>query len=168
MRSNHNGKSLPRLEEDSVDCRGTVSIQTHGCKLNQADSDALARSFVQAGFSVVSPSEPADVYVVNSCTVTHVADSKARQALRIAHRQNPSGPGGSHRLLCAAGAQRGRRGGRGGAGGWQCEEGAPGRDGAGCAWRGASTPRRWPRLSCPDSWPRPWPHSRHGEDTRRM
>ena len=67
---------------------GTVAIQTHGCKLNQADSETLARRFAVAGYRVVEPSEPADIIVVNTCTVTHVADSKARQALRSAHRRN--------------------------------------------------------------------------------
>lgn len=74
----------------SVEFLGTVAIQTHGCKLNQADSEALARRFAQAGYRVVDPSEPADIYIINTCTVTHVADSKARQALRVTHRQNPS------------------------------------------------------------------------------
>ena len=68
---------------------GTVAIETHGCKLNQADSEALARRFVQAGYQVVDPDEPADVYIVNTCTVTHQADRKARQALRAGHRLNP-------------------------------------------------------------------------------
>ena len=62
--------------------RGTVAIDTHGCKLNQADSEALARRFVQAGYRVVGPQEQADVYIVNTCTVTHVADRKARKSLR--------------------------------------------------------------------------------------
>ena len=74
----------------TVNTQGTVSIRTHGCKLNQADSETLARSFVQAGYTVVGPSEPSDICIVNTCTVTHVADSKARQALRSAHRENPS------------------------------------------------------------------------------
>ena len=67
-----------------------VAIETHGCKLNQADSGGLATEFVQAGFEVVGEDTPADVYVVNSCTVTHVADSKARQALRSARRRHPN------------------------------------------------------------------------------
>ncbi len=66
-----------------------VSILTHGCKLNQSDSDALARRFQDAGYSIVGPSEQADVYVVNTCTVTHVADRKARRALRSARRRDP-------------------------------------------------------------------------------
>ena len=69
---------------------GTVHVQTHGCKLNQADSDALARRFVQAGYRLAGPTDPVDIYILNTCTVTHVADRKARRALRTALRSNPS------------------------------------------------------------------------------
>ena len=69
---------------------GTVCVQSHGCKLNQADSDALARRFLEAGYRLAGPSEPIDIYVLNTCTVTHVADRKARRALRTALRNNPS------------------------------------------------------------------------------
>ena len=67
----------------------TLAIETHGCKLNQADSSALALQFAQAGYRIVGDREPADVYVLNTCTVTHVADRKARHALRAARRRNP-------------------------------------------------------------------------------
>ena len=70
--------------------RPAVAIETHGCKLNQADSSTLESDFVQAGFRVVHPDEPADIYLVNSCTVTHIADRKARHALRAARRRNPN------------------------------------------------------------------------------
>ena len=66
----------------------TVAIETHGCKLNQADSSVIASDFMLAGFRIVDENEPADVYLVNTCTVTHVADRKARQALRAARRRN--------------------------------------------------------------------------------
>ena len=66
-----------------------VAIETHGCKLNQADSMDLAAQFAAAGFEVVDASKLVDVYVLNTCTVTHVADRKARQALRSARRRNP-------------------------------------------------------------------------------
>ncbi len=69
--------------------RGTVALETHGCKLNQSDSETLARRFQEAGYRLVPEGQPADVYVVNTCTVTHVADRKARQALRCARRRNP-------------------------------------------------------------------------------
>ena len=68
---------------------GTVAITTHGCKLNQADSAALARQFAQAGCRPVDDHAAADIIVVNTCTVTAAADSKARQALRAARRANP-------------------------------------------------------------------------------
>lgn len=67
----------------------TVAIETLGCKLNQAESEALARELLAAGFQMVSPGDGADVYVVNTCTVTHVADRKARHLLRLARRRNP-------------------------------------------------------------------------------
>ena len=68
----------------------TVAIHTHGCKLNQADSDLLARQFTEAGYRVVDWRAGADVMVLNSCTVTAAADAKARQALRAARRANGS------------------------------------------------------------------------------
>ena len=67
----------------------TVSIHTHGCKLNQADSQILARQFQQAGFNVIKSAAQADVVVLNSCTVTATSDAKARQYLRRARRANP-------------------------------------------------------------------------------
>ena len=66
-----------------------VAIETHGCKLNQADSMDLAAQFAASGFEVVDAANLLDVYVLNTCTVTHVADRKARQALRSARRRNP-------------------------------------------------------------------------------
>ena len=68
----------------------TLAIETHGCKLNQADSSALALEFARAGYRIVPDDGAADVYVLNTCTVTHVADRKARHALRAARRRNPN------------------------------------------------------------------------------
>ncbi|MEK7778431.1 MAG: tRNA (N(6)-L-threonylcarbamoyladenosine(37)-C(2))-methylthiotransferase MtaB, partial [Chloroflexota bacterium] len=68
----------------------TVTIETHGCKLNLADSQALARGFTRAGYQVVASDQPADVYVLDTCTVTQTADHKARHALRAARRRNAS------------------------------------------------------------------------------
>ncbi len=67
-----------------------VAVETHGCKLNQADSGSLAAEFSEVGFEVVGDDSSVDVYVVNSCTVTHMADSKARRALRSARRRHPN------------------------------------------------------------------------------
>jgi threonylcarbamoyladenosine tRNA methylthiotransferase MtaB len=79
-----------------------IALDTLGCKLNQAETELLARQFAEAGHSLVSRLVEADVYILNTCTVTHVADSKSRRLLRMAHRQNPSA------LVVAAGcyAQR--------------------------------------------------------------
>ena len=68
----------------------TVAIETQGCKLNQADTNMIAWQFIKSGFRIVPTSEPTDIYVVNSCTVTHVADRKARHSLRSARRRNPN------------------------------------------------------------------------------
>ncbi len=69
----------------------TVSVASLGCKLNQAEAEELTRRFVHAGYAVVGPEAGPDVYVLNTCTVTHVADRKSRQALRRARRANPNG-----------------------------------------------------------------------------
>ena len=68
----------------------TVAIHTHGCKLNQADSQELARRFQEAGYRIVAPHAAADLVVLNTCTVTAAADAKARQYLRRARRRNPA------------------------------------------------------------------------------
>jgi threonylcarbamoyladenosine tRNA methylthiotransferase MtaB len=67
----------------------TAAIHTHGCKLNQADSGRLARQFLAAGYRLVDSVGDADVFVLNTCTITATADAKARQALRAARRTNP-------------------------------------------------------------------------------
>ncbi|HEX5939250.1 MAG TPA: tRNA (N(6)-L-threonylcarbamoyladenosine(37)-C(2))-methylthiotransferase MtaB [Dehalococcoidia bacterium] len=66
-----------------------VAVLTLGCRLNQADSDAIARRFAEVGCAVGHDPAGADVVVVNSCTVTHVADRKARQLVRRARRLSP-------------------------------------------------------------------------------
>ena len=68
----------------------TFFIETQGCKLNQADSEVLARRFTEAGYTPAACGEEAEVRVINSCTVTHTADKKARQATRAALRSNGS------------------------------------------------------------------------------
>jgi threonylcarbamoyladenosine tRNA methylthiotransferase MtaB len=67
-----------------------VSLETLGCKLNQAETELLTRQLVQAGYIIVRSSEKADIYILNSCTVTHIADRKSRHLLRMARRLNPS------------------------------------------------------------------------------
>ena len=66
-----------------------VAFYTLGCKLNQAETENLAGRFNQVGFQLVSPDDGADIYVANTCTVTHIADRKSRHWLRLARRRNP-------------------------------------------------------------------------------
>ena len=66
-----------------------VALDTVGCKLNQAETQLLAQKFAQAGYRLVPVDDEADVYILNTCTVTHVADRKCRRRLRLAHRRNP-------------------------------------------------------------------------------
>src|SRR6266852_1760795 len=72
------------------DERPTVAVLTLGCKLNQSDSEAIARRLVGSGVRVVDrPERDADAFVINSCSVTHVADRKARHLVRLARRLSP-------------------------------------------------------------------------------
>ena len=67
-----------------------VSFHTLGCKLNFSESSPLAREFERGGYLRVEPSEPTDVAVINSCSVTEHADKKCRNIIRKIHRRNPN------------------------------------------------------------------------------
>lgn len=81
-----------------------IALDTLGCKLNRAETELVARQFAEAGYRLVSPADEADIYVLNTCTVTHIADRKSRHFLRLAHRRSPGA------VIVAAGcyAQRAR------------------------------------------------------------
>jgi threonylcarbamoyladenosine tRNA methylthiotransferase MtaB len=66
-----------------------VALESLGCKLNQAEIEALADRLAGRGHMLTDSVAGADVYVLNTCTVTHIADRKSRQALRAARRSNP-------------------------------------------------------------------------------
>ncbi len=78
--------------------RPTFAIHTLGCKLNTADAQAISFALIEQGFAEVPFDAPADLYIVNTCTVTHIADKKGRQYLRKA-RQN----GGTGAMVAAIG-----------------------------------------------------------------
>jgi threonylcarbamoyladenosine tRNA methylthiotransferase MtaB len=67
-----------------------VATHTLGCKLNFAETSHLQRKFSDAGFNIVSYKEKADLYIINTCTVTAVAEKKCRNAIRQATAQNPA------------------------------------------------------------------------------
>ena len=65
------------------------AICSLGCKVNQYESDCVAAMFEGAGYSAVDFHEAADVYIINTCTVTALSDKKSRQMIRRAGKQNP-------------------------------------------------------------------------------
>jgi threonylcarbamoyladenosine tRNA methylthiotransferase MtaB len=67
----------------------TAAITNLGCKVNQSEMEAAARLLGERGLAVVDADRPADLVVINTCTVTAVADQKSRQAVRRARRANP-------------------------------------------------------------------------------
>ena len=67
----------------------SVAFCTLGCKVNQYETDAMTEQFARAGYQIREFSEKADIYVVNTCTVTNIADRKSRQMLRRARKKNP-------------------------------------------------------------------------------
>ena len=71
-------------------CGKKVAVTTLGCKVNQYDSSALAGKFMMRGYSVVPFNTQADIYVINTCTVTGRSDYQARQLIRRAFRANPA------------------------------------------------------------------------------
>ena len=68
----------------------TAKLVTMGCKVNQYDTQSMRETLVNNGYDVVDGMPAADLYVINTCTVTNAADQKARQAIRKAIRQNPN------------------------------------------------------------------------------
>jgi threonylcarbamoyladenosine tRNA methylthiotransferase MtaB len=67
----------------------TVALHTLGCKLNFSETSTIANQFIKNGFSIVDFDDNADVYVLNSCTVTENAEKECRQIVRRALRNNP-------------------------------------------------------------------------------
>lgn len=67
----------------------TVAFHTLGCKVNQYDTQAMRECFEEAGYRTVRFDGPADVYVINTCTVTGTGDKKSLQLIRRCHREQP-------------------------------------------------------------------------------
>ncbi|CAA6798514.1 MAG: tRNA-t(6)A37 methylthiotransferase [uncultured Aureispira sp.] len=67
----------------------TVAFHTLGCKLNYSETSSIGRLFEEAGYNEISFKEPADIYVINTCSVTDFADRKCRKTVRKALRNSP-------------------------------------------------------------------------------
>ena len=66
-----------------------AAFYTLGCKVNQYETEAMAELFADAGYEICDFSEKADVYVINTCSVTNMGDRKSRQVIRRAKKTNP-------------------------------------------------------------------------------
>src|SRR2546428_541329 len=73
--------------QDSL--KTTFAVATLGCKVNQADSDAIGEQMIAAGFVQRDFNDIADVYIVNTCTVTHLGDRSSRSMISQARRRHP-------------------------------------------------------------------------------
>jgi len=82
---------LSSNRDDTGRTRPTASVLGLGCKVNQFESAALGGQLTRAGYTLVAPGNPADVTVINTCTVTHRADFEVRALVRRAYRKNPQG-----------------------------------------------------------------------------
>src|SRR5260370_10219579 len=67
----------------------TFAVATLGCKVNQADSEAISEQMSAAGVVQREFSDEADIYIVNTCTVTHLGDRSSRLMISQAHRRQP-------------------------------------------------------------------------------
>ncbi len=68
----------------------SVAFATLGCKVNVYDTEAMTRLFADKGYVVTAFEEAADIYIINTCTVTNLGDKKSRQLIRRAKAQNPN------------------------------------------------------------------------------
>ena len=66
-----------------------VAFITLGCKTNQYESNAMAQKFIDSNYKICKVEENPDIILVNTCTVTNIADRKSRQVLRDAKKNNP-------------------------------------------------------------------------------
>ncbi|MBN19150.1 MAG: tRNA (N(6)-L-threonylcarbamoyladenosine(37)-C(2))-methylthiotransferase MtaB [Chloroflexi bacterium] len=67
----------------------TFVIETQGCKLNQSDSLNITNTLLESGYLMSDTNKYADIFILNSCTVTHIADRKARNKIRNFKKHNP-------------------------------------------------------------------------------
>ena len=80
----------------------TVAFYTLGCKVNQYETNAMLEKFSSSGYKKVSFDEKADVYIINTCTVTNMSDKKSRQMLRRAKQLNKNSIVVGVRMLCTS------------------------------------------------------------------
>ena len=80
---------IPRLDLAMSTPTKRVAFHTMGCKLNFSETSTISRDFLLYGFEKVDYRDHADIYVLNTCSVTENADKEARKLIRQAKRRNP-------------------------------------------------------------------------------
>ncbi len=78
-----------------------VAFFTLGCKVNQYETNGMIQEFKNNGYEIVQFEEKADIYIINTCTVTNMSDRKSRQFLRQAKKNNSSSLVVAVRMLCS-------------------------------------------------------------------
>ncbi|WP_026496051.1 tRNA (N(6)-L-threonylcarbamoyladenosine(37)-C(2))-methylthiotransferase MtaB [Butyrivibrio sp. WCD3002] len=68
----------------------SVALHSLGCKVNRYETDVMGQKLQESGYKIVAFDETADIYIINTCSVTQIADHKSRQMLHKAKRKNPS------------------------------------------------------------------------------
>lgn len=78
------------IVRNELKMKKTVSFYTLGCKVNQYETNAMEQQFIKNNYEIVENTQKADIYVINTCTVTNMAERKSRQMLRRVKEINPS------------------------------------------------------------------------------
>ena len=89
------------METDMED-RKKVAFYTLGCKVNQYETNAMSQKFLEKGYEVTDFEDLADIYIVNTCTVTNMSDRKSRQMLRRVKKISPNSILVAVRMLCSS------------------------------------------------------------------
>ena len=89
------GQNIPnrnvpkRTKKEGIIMIKKVAFITLGCKVNQYETNGMAQKMIEQGYTLVEHHEKADIYIINTCTVTNMSDRKSRQSLRKVKEQNP-------------------------------------------------------------------------------
>ncbi len=83
-----NFQSRAKFNHKMQEKKKKIAFKTLGCRLNHYETDSIATQFVESDYEVVPFEEEADIYLINSCTVTHESDKKVKTFIKRAHRSN--------------------------------------------------------------------------------
>ena len=78
-----------------------VALHNLGCKVNSYEIEVMQEKLEKSGYKIVPFAEGADIYIINTCTVTNIADRKSRQMLHKAKKNESTGNCGSGGMLCS-------------------------------------------------------------------